>query len=75
MKIGGRLALSMNAILIIIGCILLFTLFGLTGWVLKGLGAIFDVLLEGSQNCLGCGLKIIVALILLYMLIAGLLAL
>ena len=65
----------MGGIVLILIFALIFVGGGLLGWVLKGLGAIFDVLLEGSQNCLGCGLKIIVALILLYMLIAGLLAL
>lgn len=65
----------MGGIVLILIFALIFVGSGLLGWVLKGLGAIFDFLLEGSQNCLGCGLKIIVALILLYMLIAGLLAL
>ena len=41
----------------IIGLIVLFILFfvggGLLGWIFKGLGAIFNFLMEGWWSCLG----------------------
>ncbi len=51
-------------ILIIIGLIvvllLIFTGGGILGWLLRGLGAIFDMLLEGWNSILGCLFWIIV---------------
>lgn len=51
-------------ILIIIGLIvvllLIFTVGGILGWLLRGLGAIFDMLLEGWNSILGCLFWIIV---------------
>ena len=37
-------------VLIVIG----FIFFGILGWILKGLGYIFDFLLEGFFKSLGC---------------------
>ena len=51
-------------ILIIIGLIVVLLLIltggGILGWLLRGLGAIFDMLLEGWNSILGCLFWIIV---------------
>lgn len=38
---------------------------GIVGWALRALEGVFNVLLEGNQNCLGCIFRIIVGLFLL----------
>ena len=38
---------------------------GIVGWALRALEGVFNVLLEGNQNCLGCIFRIIVGLLLL----------
>ena len=56
-------------ILAIIGFIvvilIVFTGGGILGWALRALEGVFNVLLEGNQNCLGCIFRIIVGLFLL----------
>lgn len=63
-------------ILAIIGVIaiiaVLFTGGGILGWMLAGLEKIFDLLLEGNTNCMGCIIRIIVGLFLIALVIAGL---
>ena len=41
-------------ILVILGGLLLFTVFGLLGWALKGLDVVFEFLLDGCSTSLGC---------------------
>ena len=61
-------------VLAIIGVIILlliiFTAGGIFGWLLKGLGAIFEFLLEGWGSCL----RVIVWIILIIILILALAA-
>lgn len=56
-------------VLIIIGVILLviflFTAGGVLGWLLKGLGCVFDFLLEGWGSCLRVLVWIILIILLL----------
>ena len=44
----------MEIILVILGGLLLFAVFGLLGWVLKGLGVVFDFLWDGCSTSMGC---------------------
>ena len=39
---------------IIVLIIVLFVVFGLAGWVLKGFGVVFDFLWEGCSTSFGC---------------------
>lgn len=65
-------------ILLIIGAIvliiLLFVGFGIFGWILEGIGAIFEFLFEGLGNGLGCLLKIILFPIIAFFVIGAILA-
>lgn len=44
----------MEIILLLILGGVLFVVFGIIGWGLKGLGLIFDFLMEGCSTTLGC---------------------
>jgi len=50
---------------IIVLILIIFTTGGIFGWVLKGLGAIFEFLLEGWGSCLRVVVWIILILLLL----------
>lgn len=60
-------------ILIIIGIIVLFVVLGLSGWVAKGIGFVFDFLAQGVGGCFGCFGRIIWILFLI-LLLFGILA-
>jgi hypothetical protein len=59
-------------ILLIIGILVLvlivFTGGGILGWLLKGIGAVFDLLLEGWGSCL----RVVVWIILIFLLLLAL---
>lgn len=59
-------------ILIIIGIIVLilviFTAGGILGWLLKGVGAVFELLLDGWGSCL----KVIVWIVLIFLFLLAL---
>lgn len=55
---------------VIVLIIIIFTGGGIFGWLLKGLGAIFEFLLEGWSSCL----RVIVWIILILLLILALAA-
>lgn len=44
----------MEIVLIILGGLLLFAVFGLLGWALKGLGVVFDFLWDRCSTSMGC---------------------
>lgn len=44
----------MEIIGIIVLIIVLFVVFGLAGWVLKGVGVVFEFLWEGCSTSFGC---------------------
>jgi len=55
----------MEIVGIIILGIVAFVFFGLLGWVLKGVGVVFDFLWEGCSTSLGCFFWIAVAIFVL----------
>ena len=55
----------MEVIGIIFLLILAFVFFGLAGWVLKALGAVFDFLQEGCSTSFGCLFWVFVAILIL----------
>lgn len=46
----------MNIVLIILGIIFLFLLLAAAGWILRLLGAIFAILVQGFTSCLVYGI-------------------
>ena len=50
---------------IIVLIIVLFVVFGLAGWVLKGLGVVLDFLWEGCSTSFGCLFWVVIAFFLL----------
>lgn len=50
---------------IIVLIIVLFIFFGLAGWLLKGLGVVFDFLMEGCSTSFGCLFWVFIILVLL----------
>ena len=55
----------MEIVLAILGIGVLFVIFGLAGWVLKGLGVVFDFLWEGCTTSLGCIFWVVFAIFVL----------
>ena len=52
-------------ILGVLGALLLFVAFGLLGWVLKGLGVVFDFLWDGCSTSMGCLFWVVIGILVL----------
>lgn len=65
----------MEIVLLIIGGLFLFVILGLSGWILKGIGAIFSFLFEGVFTIGGCIVKLIAIIFFSYIVLAMLFAL
>ena len=52
---------------------ILFTGGGILGWILKGIETIFELLLDGNMNCLGCFVQTLFWLFIIALVICGLL--
>ena len=55
----------MEIVLFILGGLLLFAVLGLLGWVLKGLGVVFEFLWDGCSTSMGCLFWVILGFLLL----------
>lgn len=55
----------MEVVGIILLIILAFVFFGLAGWVLKGLGVVFEFLQEGCSTSFGCLFWVFIAIVML----------
>jgi hypothetical protein len=60
-------------ILWVLGLIFLIALIyvggGVFGWLLKGVEVIFNFLLEGNLNCVGCFVKLLIVIFVIYVLV------
>jgi hypothetical protein len=56
-------------ILGVLGALLLFVAFGLLGWVLKGLGVVFDFLWDGCSTSMGCLFWVVIGILVLVSLV------
>ena len=67
----------MEIILSIIGIVIiglvLFVMTGLFGWAIHYLGGIIEFLAQGSWGCIGCLLKILAAIFIIFIIIGFLL--
>ena len=51
----------MEILAVVLILIILLVVFGLSGWIFKGICAVFEFLLEGLDGCSGCFVYLLLA--------------
>jgi len=55
----------MELILLVLFGILVFVILGICGWIIKIIGSIFEFLLDGCMNSIGCLVWVIVFIVII----------